>query len=85
MPDGAAQKSHMDDLRALAADEPMETEEWVVDAEGRNICNYSMRIPLIESSSGLRGLLVLQRNLSQESMSERQLRYGIKWVFWAAC
>ena len=73
LPDGAAQKSHMDDLRALVADEPMETEEWVVDAEGRNICNYSMRIPLIESSSGLRGLLVLQRNLSQESMSERQL------------
>ena len=78
LPDGAAQKSHMDDLRALAADEPMETEEWVVDAEGRNICNYSMRIPLIESSSGLRGLLVLQRNLSQESMSERQLRYEHK-------
>ena len=44
----------------------------------RNICNYSMRIPLIESSSGLRGLLVLQRNLSQESMSERQLRYEHK-------
>ena len=34
LPDGAAQKSHMDDLRALAADEPMETEEWVVDRRG---------------------------------------------------
>ena len=66
LPDGAAQKSHMDDLRALAADEPMETEEWVVDAEGRNICNYSLRIPLIESSSGLRRIIGIARNLSHE-------------------
>lgn len=80
LPSGAAQKSHMDDLRALAADEPMETEEWIESSEGRHICQYSMRIPLIESSSGLRGLLVLQRNLSQENMSEKQLRYEHKMV-----
>ena len=78
LPNGAAQKSHMDDLRALAADEPMEIEEWSVDANGRNSYHYSVRIPLIESSSGLRGLLVLQRNLSQESMSEKLLRYEHK-------
>lgn len=78
LPSAQANKSHMDDLRALAADEPMESEEWTVDAEGKNVFHYSMRIPLMESSSGLRGLLVLHRDVSHESVGEKQLRYQHK-------
>ena len=78
LPDAQAYKTHMDDLRALAADEPIESEEWTVDADGKNVCHYSMRVPLMESSSGLRGLLVLHRDVSHESLGEKQLRYQHK-------
>ena len=77
-PAGQAQKTHMDDLRALAADEPLETEEWVENAQGENVCHYSKRIPFAESSSGLRGLVVLSRDLSYERLGDKQIRHQHK-------
>jgi PAS domain S-box-containing protein len=69
----SAQAAHAEDLHVLANGKPLETEGWVVRADGREVFLRTQKTPYLETADGATGMLVISTDLTKHIRMEQEL------------
>ncbi|MEN7972773.1 MAG: response regulator [Verrucomicrobiota bacterium] len=74
MPEEQAQDSHMEDLRLLANGASLETEGWVLGANGQEAYHSTLKMPYLESAAGSSGMIGISRDLTKRILMEQEVK-----------